>query len=387
MLLPVGIRDFQDFVQRGWTNDLYTTMRIYRLDRYVLGKYLKTFLLALALIIVIVITFDVSEKLDKFISHHATFTQVVTDYYFNFIPGFVNLYSPLFIFISVLFFTSKMAGNTEIIAILGSGISYRRLLRPYFYGSLIVAIVVLLLGNFVIPLSNRQLIDFEEHYVKAKATSYYSNLHFQAEPGVQVYAESYDVKKARGFKFCREQMDAAGHMQQREMADVIAYDTVTHLWHSTGYTLRTIDDQGNEQLSRENITDKDYGIEPEDFDLLSKRIETMTTPDLLNHIEREKMRGTGTVKGAMIELYQRLLNPLAIIVMTFIGVAIASRKSRGGIGVHLAIGITLAFGFIVFMKVTTVFATNGGLSPFMAVMLPQLVFGVAAAYLIYKAPK
>lgn len=358
-----------------------------RIDSYILAKYIKTFLLALALIIVIVITFDVSEKLDKFISHHATFGQVVTDYYFNFIPGFVNLYSPLFIFISVLFFTSKMAGNTEIIAILGSGISYRRMLRPYLYGSLIVALLVLFLGNFVIPLSNRQLIDFEEHYVKSKATSYYSNLHFQSQPGVQVYAESYDVQKARGFKFCREEMDPEGHMRRRETADIITYDTVKHLWQSTGYTLRTIDSRGNESLGRENIAYVDYGIVPEDFDLLSTRIETMTTPALIQHIEREKMRGTGTVKEALIELYQRLLNPLAIIVMTFIGVAIASRKTRGGIGMHLAIGITLAFGFIVFMKITTVFAIGGDLSPFMAVLLPQLVFGVAAVYLIYKAPK
>ena len=358
-----------------------------RLDYYILAKYLKTFLLALALIIVIVITFDVSEKLDKFISHHATFGQVVTDYYFNFIPGFVNLYSPLFIFISVLFFTSKMAGNTEIIAILGSGISYHRMLRPYLYGSLLVAVVVLLLGNFVIPLSNRHLIDFEEHYVKTKATSYYSNLHFQTEPGVQVYAESYDVKMSRGFKFCREEMDAEGHMKRRETADIIQYDTTQNLWRANGYTLRTIDNHGNETLSHESLIMVDFGIEPEDFDLLSKRIETMPTPDLLEHIERETIRGTGTVKEAQIELYQRLLNPIAIIVMTFIGVAIAARKTRGGIGMHLAIGITLAFGFIVFMKVTTVFATGGNLSPFMAVLLPQLVFGVAAVYLIYKAPK
>ena len=360
---------------------------LYRLDRYILSKYIKTFLLALALIIIIVITFDVSEKLDKFISHHATFGQVVTDYYLNFIPSFVNLYSPLFIFISVLFFTSKMAGNTEIIAILGSGISYRRMLRPYLYGSILVALTVLLLGNFIIPLSNRNLIDFEENYVKTKATSYYSNLHFQSHPGVQIYAESYDVHKSRGIRFCREVMDEQGHMTQRETADVIIYDSVSQQWTCTNYTLRTIDKQGRETLDRINMIKKDYGIVPEDFDLLSKRIETMTTPTLIRHIEREKMRGTGTVKEAQIELYQRLLNPLAIIVMTFIGVAIAARKTRGGLGMHLAIGITLAFGFIVFMKVTTVFAVGGNLSPFMAVLLPQLVFGLATVYLIYKAPK
>ena len=362
-------------------------MRFYKIDRYILGKYLTTFLLALALIIIIVITFDVSEKLDKFISHHATFWQVVTGYYLNFIPGFVNLYSPLFIFIAVLFFTSKMAGNTEIIAILGSGISYRRLLRPYLYGALIVALTVLFFGNFVIPRSNERLIAFEEQYVKSKARSYYSNLHFQSEPGVQVYAESYDVKMMRGFKFRRDVVSPDGRLLQRETADVIDYDTASGMWRSNSYSLRTIDDQGHETLERAGRPLVDYGIQPSDFDMLSTRIETMVTPELVRHIEREKMRGTGTVKEAQIELYQRLLNPLAILVMTFIGVAIASRKTRGGLGMHLAIGITLAFGFIVFMKITTVFSTGGNLSPFMAVLLPQLVFGVAAVYLIYKASK
>ena len=362
-------------------------MQYYKLDKYILAKYFKTFLLALALIIVIVITFDVSEKLDRFLGHNATFWQVVSDYYFNFIPGFVNLYSPLLIFISVLFFTSKMAGNTEIIAILGSGISYHRMLRPYLYGSVAVAVLVLLLGNFVIPLSNRHLIDFEEQYVKSRGTSFYTNVHFQSQPGVQVYAESYDVSILHAFKFCREEIDDEGRLHKRETSDLIAYDTASGLWKSIGYVQRTVADDGSEQLTFVQDTLVDYGISTEDLDLKSQRIETMNTPALIRHIERENMRGTGTVKEAQIELYQRLLNPLAIIVMTFIGVSIASRKSRGGIGMHLAIGITLAFGFIVFMKITTVFATGGNLTPFMAVLLPQLVFGVAAVYLIYKAPK
>ncbi|MBR6291609.1 MAG: LptF/LptG family permease [Bacteroidales bacterium] len=358
-----------------------------RLDSYILVKYLQTFVLALALIIVIVITFDVSEKLDKFISHNAPFWGVTFDYYGNFIPGFVNLYSPLFIFIAVIFFTSKMAGNTEIIAILSSGISYRRLLRPYLYGSVIVALTVLMLGNFVIPISNRHLIEFEEQYVKSKATSYYSNVHFQSEPGVQVYTESYDVQRRRAIHLNREVLTPEGRLVQRQSADNATYDSVSGLWHCTGYVLRTIDKNGKETLTFETATNVDLKLQPEDLDLLSQRIETMNTPALIRHINRETLRGTGTVGEAKIELWQRLLNPLAIIVMTFIGVAISSRKTRGGIGVHLAIGITLAFGFIVFMKVTTVFAINGTLTPFMAVLLPQLLFGLAAAYLIKIAPK
>ena len=358
-----------------------------RLDRYILGKYLKTFLLALALIIIIVITFDVSEKLDDFLEHHATFWQVLSVYYVNFIPGFVLLYSPLFIFISVIFFTSKMAGNSEIIAILSSGVRYGRMLRPYIYGAVIVAVAVFILGNFVIPNSNRRLIAFEEEYVKSRKTNYYSNLHFQSEPGVQVYAESYDVIQLQAFKFCREEIDSEGRLLRREEANSIVFDTATNLWRCNGYSLRTIDSNRRETLTFERSIDIDLNISPEDLNLLSTRVETMNTPELIRYIHREEMRGTGTVKTSRIELWQRLINPLAIIVMTLIGVAIAARKSRGGIGVHLAIGITIAFSFIVFMKITTVFATNGDLSPFMAVMLPQIVFGIAAAWLIYKAPK
>lgn len=363
------------------------TMNLYKLDRYILGKYLKTFLLALALIIIIVITFDVSEKLDDFLENHATFWQVVSIYYVNFIPGFVNLYSPLFIFISVIFFTSKMAGNSEIIAILSSGVRYGRMLRPYIYGATIVAVAVFILGNFVIPNSNRRLIAFEEEYVDSKATNYYSNLHFQSEPGVQVYAESYDVKLQQAFKFCREEIDGEGHLLRREEATSIVFDTATQLWRCTSYSLRTIDSNRNETLTFEQQANVDLGISPDELNLLSTRVETMNTPELIRYIHREEMRGTGTVKASKIELWQRIINPLAIIVMTLIGVAIAARKSRGGIGVHLAIGITIAFSFIVFMKITTVFATNGDLSPFMAVLLPQIIFSIAAAWLIYKAPK
>ena len=362
-------------------------MNFYRLDRYILGKYLKSFLLALALIIIIVITFDISEKLDKFLSNHASLWQIISVYYFNFIPSFVILYSPLFIFISVIFFTSKLAGNSEIVAILSSGVRYRRMLRPYLFGAFIVAFAILLLGNFVIPKANRTLIDFEEHYVKSKATNFYSKLHFQAEPGVQVYAESYDVPRLTAVGFCRETMSPDGCITRRETANSIIYDTSSHLWRCNGYTLRTIDSLHHETLTFFNTKDVDLHITPEDLNLLSTRVETMTTPELLRHIKREEMRGTGTVDIAKIELYQRLINPIAIIVMTLIGVAIAARKTRGGIGVHLAIGISIAFAFIVFMKITTVFATNGDLSPFMAVLLPQIIFSIAAAWLIYKAPK
>ena len=357
-----------------------------RLDRYILLKYLKTFLLAMALIIVIVITFDVSEKLDDFLSGNAPLGEIIYKYYLNFIPGFVNLYSPLFIFISVIFFTSKMAGNTEIIAILGSGISYRRMLRPYLYGSVIVAIVVLLFGNFLIPVNNRYLTEFENQYIYRLRPSYFSNIHFQAKKGVQVYAESYNAQTMTVSQFHRDVYDEDYRLVDRISCSSIQFDTLTNKWECIDFVHRTVDGP-KEHLTRSARSQRRLGISPDDFNRAADNIPDMNSTQLYHYIVREKMRGSSTVVTAKIELYQRLLNPLAIIVMTFIGVGVSSRKTRGGIGVHLAIGIALAFAFIVFMKVSTVYAIFGTLNPFIAVLLPQAVFGVIAVFFIRTAPK
>jgi lipopolysaccharide export system permease protein len=342
--------------------------------------------MAMALIIVIVITFDVSEKLDDFLGGHAPLGEIVYRYYLNFIPGFVNLYSPLFIFISVIFFTSKMAGNTEIIAILGSGISYRRLMRPYLYGAVIVAIVVLVFGNYLIPVNNRSLASFESEYIHTRKQSYFNNIHFQAKQGVQVYAESYDAKTLRVNRFHRDVYDEEYRLVDRIASSSIQYDTVTGKWDCVDFVHRTIDGD-KEHLSRSGQSQRALGISPDDFNWASDDITTMNSTELYHYIVREKMRGSTTVVAAKIEFYQRLLNPFAIIIMTFIGLGVSSRKTRGGIGVHLAVGITLAFAFIVFMKVSTVYAIFGTLNPFVAVLLPQAVFGIIAAIMIHTAPK
>ncbi|MCQ2294626.1 MAG: LptF/LptG family permease [Bacteroidales bacterium] len=357
-----------------------------KLDKYILFKYLKTFLLAMALIIVIVITFDVSEKLDDFLGGHAPFREIVFDYYFNFIPGFVNLYSPLFIFISVIFFTSKMAGNTEVIAILGSGISYKRMLRPYLYGSIMVALLVLAIGNFLIPVNNRTLAKFENKYIYQHQPSYFSNLHFQPSKGVQIYADSYESQSMRAHFFHRDTYDENYRLVDRITCTRITYDTVSGKWECENFVHRTIDGR-KERLTRDKHSMRKLDVAPADFDANSVNITTMNSIKLYRHIQQMKMRGSTAVISAKIELYQRLLNPFAIIIMTFIGVGVSSRKSRGGIGVHLAIGITLAFGFIVFMKVSTVFAVFGTLNPFISVLLPQAVFALIAAYVVRTAPK
>lgn len=355
------------------------------LDRYILMKYLKTFLMAMALIIVIVITFDVSEKLDEFLGNHAPINLIIFQYYGNFIPQFVNMYSPLFIFISVIFFTSKMAGNTEVIAILGSGISYRRLLQPYLHGSILVALLVFVLGNFVLPITNRGLSEFENTYIKTIHRSYYSTLHFQPERNVQVFAEGYDTRQRSAIYFQRDTYNEENQLVERLSTNNIINLDSTDVWSCRNITRHTfLPEERMERIPLDTIA---LRLLPEDFDHASADITTMNSLDLMKHIRKMKLRGSGLVVASKIELYQRLLNPLAIIIMTLIGVAISSRKVRGGIGVHLAIGISIAFGFIVFMKISTVFAINGSLNPFISVLLPQLMFGLAALYLIKNAPK
>lgn len=342
--------------------------------------------MAMALIIVIVITFDVSEKLDDFLSTHAPFSAVAFEYYLNFIPGFINLYSALFIFISVIFFTSKMAGNTEIIAILGSGISYNRMMRPFLHGSIIIALVVFILGNFVLPISNEHLIAFDKKYIHTRHDNYYNNIHFQQKIGTQVYVDNFDIQNMVAHQFHRDTYNEKRELIESETAESIRYDTITGKWICYSYFHRSINGK-NEVLTKKNVGTIDLGLVPDDFNQKSKPIETMNSIELYKHIQHEKMRGSKNVIGAQIELNQRLFNPLAIIIMTIIAVAVSSRKTRGGIGMHLAIGISLAFAFVVFMKITTVFATNGNLPPVWAILLPQLVFGVASVFLVRNAPK
>lgn len=356
------------------------------IDKYIVSKYLKTFFLSLALICIIIITFDVSEKMDDFLSEHAPLKEIIFDYYLNFIPGFVSLYSPLFIFISVIFFTSKMAGNTEIIAILGSGISYLRMLRPYMIGSFIIASIVLVLGNFIIPNSNRTLVEFDQKYLHTRHKTYYDDIHFQSEVGTQVYASSYDVSEKQAFQFHQDRYDEDKHLIDRITAERISYDSLSGNWIGFGYTHRTIDGM-KEHFERSPQITLELNITPDDFNEESQHIEMMNSPKLYQYIKRERMRGSSAVVAAQIEFYQRLFTPLAIFIMTLIGVAVSSNKSRGGIGAKLAIGISLAFAFIIFMRISTVFSTNGNLSPALAVLTPQIIFGIAAVFLIYKSPK
>lgn len=355
------------------------------LDRYILKKYIGTFVYAISLLIVVVIIFDVSENIEDFLKNNAPIKEIIVDYYINFIPYFINLFIYLFIFISVIFFTSKMAGNTEIIAILSSGISFTRFLYPYLLGSIMVGIVSLYLGNFLIPQTNEIRRDFRQKYVENLHKDAGRNIHVQTEKGVFVYVESYNNKKHTGNRFTIEKFQDQ-ELVYKLIADRIDYDS-TGLWRISNYTERFIDGT-NEYIVKGKTKDTLItGLKPTDLYTLKHEHEIMNFWELREHIAEEKLKGSKKVTVFELEMHNRIASPVAIIILTFIGAALSSRKVRGGIGMHLGLGIVITFSYILFMQFSNVFATFGNLSPVLAAWIPNILYAILCIYLIRTAPK
>lgn len=360
-------------------------MKIKILDLYIIRKFLGTFLFSIALIVAIAVVFDISEKVDDFIERHAPLKTIIFDYYLNFIPYFANLFSPLFVFISVIFFTSKMAGQTEIIAILNSGISFNRFLRPYIIAATVIAIASFYLNNWVIPHANKGRLAFENIYIKNPYVYSNRNIHRQLKPGQYLYFESYDNKANTGFLFSIENFEN-GQMKSKLMADRISWNPGTKTWTLENYTIRYIDGM-HEQLIRGVRKDTTLAINPEEFNRRLNFIETMDFGELNSFIKEEKLRGSETVPFYEVEKYRRTSYPFATFILTIIGVSISSKKVRGGIGLQLGAGILLSFTYIMFMQVSTTFATNGNLPALIAVWIPNILYAAIAVYMLRKAPK
>lgn len=357
-----------------------------RLDRYILKKFLGTFFFAIALIISISVVFDMVEKIDDFLETGTPLRAIVFDYYLNFIPYFANLFTPLFVFIAVIFFTSKMAYQTEIIAILSGGVSFRRMMFPYFVGAAIIAIFSFLLGGYVIPPANKTRIAFENTYVKSKKETGLSDMHMQVEPGVFVYMGKYYSFGERGDRFNIEKFNGK-ELISRLSARTARYDTLSNRWNLQDYTIWSFVDGFEQIIESGAAIDTSINVLPSDFKSERKYFEMMTNGELRNYIVEQRNRGVGNIEEFQIEWYKRLASPFAAFILTLIGVSLASRKVRGGMGLHIGIGIGLSFGFILFMTVSTTFAINGNMNPILAVWLPNIVFAAIGAYLYVKAPK
>lgn len=333
----------------------------------------------------IVIIFDVSENIDSFIQKEAPLQAIIFDYYLNFIPYFINLFIYLFTFISVIFFTSKMAGDTEIIAILSSGVSFRRLLYPYMISAVFLAILSFYLGNFLIPKTNMERRIFKNAYMEILTRDMSKNLHLQIAPNTFVFLESYNSQLGTGHKFSLEKFDGQ-ELIFKLMADRILFDTTNSGWKLKNYFIRTLDGSGPSFIKGTEM-DTTFSLKPEDLYKIKEEFEEMNYYELNEYISSEKQKGSMAYKKFEIEKNKRASGPVAIIILTIIGVALSSRKVRGGIGMHLGVGIGLTFSYILLMQVSTVFSTFGNLSPIVASWIPNIIFLFIAIYLLIKAPK
>jgi len=355
------------------------------LDLYIIRKFLSTFLLSISLIIIIVIIFDISENIDDFIDKEAPVSEIIFVYYLNFIPYFVNLFSALFTFIAVIFFTAKMASQSEIVAILGSGISFRRLLVPYIISSLIIALFSLYLANYLIPITNKNRLNFVNTYIKNKYHNTNRNIHMQIAPGTLIYVESYNVDLDMGHNFTMEKY-REGVLYYKLAANSILWDSINSKWKMNEYSIRFINGM-QEKLFSGSKMDTVINLKPGDFHKKTDNIDLMNFVQLKEFTESERLKGSDNVKYFDVERHKRIAFPFASIVLTIIAVAVSSRKVRGGIGLHIAFGLSATFVFILFQRITETFAIYSNWPPALAVWLPNIIFGVLGIYLIYKAPK
>lgn len=355
-------------------------MLLKKIDWYIIKKFLGTFFYSIALLTVIIIVFDISEKIDDFIENAAPLNKIIFQHYMNFIPYFVNMFSYLFTFIAVIFFTSKLAMNTEIIAILSSGVSFNRLLYPYMLSAFMLTIMSFYLANFVIPKANVVRREFKDRYIEKLTRSKDHNIHIQISPGTFAYVESYNVHTNTGQNFSLEKFDENGSLEFKLNSDKMVYDSVSGEWKIYNYYIRDI--RGiHEKLRKGAQLDTLLNLAPSDLFFKKEDFEVMNYFEIRKYIAEQKMKGNPRIKDYEVEKNKRIAFPFATLVMTLIGVSLSSRKVRGGIGLHLGLGIGLAFLFILIMQVSTVFAVSGNLSPALAAWLPNIIFGIVGIFL------
>ena len=361
-------------------------LRPRKLDAYIVSKFITTFFVALLLIIGIVIIFDISEKIDDFVEKEAPLGAIIFDYYLNFIPYFMNMFSPLFVFITVIFFTSKMAADSEIIAILSCGISFHRMMVPYMFSATLIAILSLCLNLFIIPESNKTRLEFETQYIKERTKSVGRNVHYQLAPGEFVYAESFSSWNNTAYRFTLEKIENH-RLVSKISAETAVYDADKHKWRLKKYFIREYNDDLTDNIRSGKQIDTVLDLSAKDFYLNEKTVETLTYSELNELIDTQKMRGDGNVKFALIEKNTRFALPFSAFILTIMGVALSSKKRRGGIGWNIGIGIALAFTYILFLRFSQMFVFTDTLPPSIALWLPNFVFAVIAGFLYRIAPK
>ncbi|MEJ5053084.1 LptF/LptG family permease [Sphingobacterium sp. MYb382] len=357
------------------------------IDRYIIKKYLSTFAFTVGIFIVVIVVFDVSEKLDDFLKYKAPMSKVFFEYYaMGSIPFFLNMLTPLINFIAVIFFTSKMADQTEIVPILSGGMSFNRFLRPYMIAAGIIFTFTFVSNIWIIPYTNKVKINFENVYVKPnRVSSSTLSTHMQIDSNTYVYIDNYDIRSNVGYNFSLEKFDG-DKLTEKLMANRITWNPELEKWKIEDYTVRKIDGL-KETMDQGTVRDTTLDMLPRDFEVYDNVFTAMDTKELNQRIEKEEIRGTGMMTDLLLEKYKRYIGPFSAFILTLMGVSLSSKKVRGGIGLSLGIGIALSFTFLLLVQFSTMFSLKGGLPPLLAILIPNVLFLALGFWLKHKAPK
>ncbi|MEZ4740674.1 MAG: LptF/LptG family permease [Flavobacteriales bacterium] len=355
------------------------------LDRYIIRQFLGTFFFILVTIMLIAVVFDISEKTEDFAKMDATTMEIVREYYLNFVIYYSNLFSGLLIFLAVLLFTSRLSHRTEVIAMLSSGVSFPRIMWPYFLAATFLTGLSLIINHSVLPAANKVRLAFEEEHIRATFRVDAKHIHREIAPGSIAYFESYNAQEKMGFRFSLEQWDGDS-LTRKLTSDRAQYDSVAGHWRVSDYLLRTIDGE-HEHIVKGHMLDTVINLKPSDLGQRWESSMAMSWTELNDYISAKLAQGDGSLMPFLIEKHQRTSYPFATYVFTLIGVSIASRKVRGGTGLHLALGVLLILLYIFAMKLTTVAASNAGLDPLIAVWIPNVLFALVGVWIYRKAPK
>lgn len=357
-----------------------------KIDLYIIKRFLLTFVFILGMIMSIAIIFDISEQIDDFIKNNAPLSSILFDYYLNFILFYGNLFSPLLTFLAVIFFTSQMASRTEIVAILSSGVSFGRLMRPYFISATILAAASFYLNNYLVPRANQLRLEFEGTYIYTHHRSLDQTVHKQVRPGEMIYFDKYNRDRQVGYQFALEKWDGVT-LKSKLFANYVHWDTATSMWSLENYYERFYTDSGYQDMRFGAKLDTTLPFRPDEFGGRIEDIQRMNVNELDDYIADQRIKGSSNIPFYLIEKHSRNALPFSTYILTIIGVAMSSRKVRGGLGAHIAAGLALAVTYILAMKVTTVYSMNAGLDPLIAVWIPNLLYGLLAVYLYSRAPK
>ena len=371
----------------AWMKKLNPFHYVKRIDRYIIYKFIGTYIYSIVLIISISIVFDVNENLAKFTTYHAPLRAIVFDYYANFVPYFSNLFSPLFVFIAVIFFTSKLAGDSEIIAMLASGMSFKRLLRPYFISAALIAALNFFLGAYIIPRGTVIRHDFESLYKNNKKNTSASNIQIMVDRGVVAYISQYDDIRKTGYGFALYKFENKKMVSQMN-ASVIQYDTISderYHWKARNYKIRKLKGM-REQITSGNEIDTLILMEPMDLVFSKGQQETFTSPELLRYISKQQERGSSNVVQYEVEYHKRIASSFASFILTLMGVSLSSRKRKGGMGLYLGIGLALSFTYILLQTISATFAINAGTPPMLAAWIPNFLYAFIAYFCYKQAP-